>query len=118
MIQTARLGSYQGGKGYLRQETLDGRVFEYDTLTCNHCSAVRIKNPARTRPRGRCIRCSRYICDVCDRIQQTQSGDHCHNTQEMIDLALAFPAHGPFLTRGPTGEPLYDIRIRDQRRLW
>ena len=38
-------------------------TFESATVTCSHCHAVVILNPARTRPRNWCPKCDRYVCD-------------------------------------------------------
>lgn len=116
VIHTARSGSFRGGTGYVREVGLDGQVVEHDTLTCGHCSVVVLLAPGRVRPRGRCVRCSRYICDRCAALHH-QTGQ-CLDTQEMLDLAVAFPGQGPFLARGPGGEPLFDPRLQDQRRVW
>jgi hypothetical protein len=44
----------------------EGKLFEADTLRCAHCGSVVIKNPARTRERHNCQKCSgRFICDGC-----------------------------------------------------
>lgn len=39
--------------------------FETPTYTCSHCNAVVVMNPLRTRERGYCMSCDRYICDSC-----------------------------------------------------
>lgn len=117
MIHTARAGSYRGGGGYVRiDDPANDAVSEFETLTCSHCSAVRIKNPHRTRPRERCPRCSRYICDPCGKLYHATG--QCLGTQEMLELAQAHPGQGPFLARGPNKEPLFDPRLQDMRRVW
>lgn len=40
-----------------------GSLFEADTFTCAHCSAIIIKNQLRTRGRHYCSKCDRYVCD-------------------------------------------------------
>lgn len=52
----------------MRQAGLDlagapGAVFESATITCCHCNTVVILNPLRTRPRGHCRKCDKYVCD-------------------------------------------------------
>ena len=42
-----------------------GQVFESATNTCNHCSALIVLNPLRTRDRQWCSYCDKYICDGC-----------------------------------------------------
>lgn len=46
-----------------------GMALESATVTCCHCQVVVVLNPLRTRPRGYCQKCDRYICDspVCHR---------------------------------------------------
>jgi hypothetical protein len=40
-------------------------LFESSTFRCNHCGAVVINNPDRSRPRGWCKHCDHYVCDHC-----------------------------------------------------
>ncbi len=40
-------------------------LFEAATITCNHCNAIVVINPDRTRARGFCVKCNSYICDNC-----------------------------------------------------
>lgn len=40
-----------------------GHALESATVTCSHCQVVVVLNPLRTRPRGYCQKCDRYICD-------------------------------------------------------
>lgn len=40
-----------------------GHVLESATVTCCHCQVVVVLNPLRTRPRGYCQKCDRYVCD-------------------------------------------------------
>lgn len=112
-MQTARKGSYSGGKGTLivDERASGGKLMEFPTLTCQHCNMIVVLNNLRTRPRGHCTRCSRYICDDCMKLGE------CNYVEEMIDLALAHPGEGPFLLRGPGGVPLYDTKLRDAKRL-
>jgi hypothetical protein len=45
-----------------------GKKFEGSTLTCAHtlCGGrVVVINPLRTRERGHCYQCDRFICDEC-----------------------------------------------------
>jgi hypothetical protein len=45
-----------------------GQTLESATITCSHCQVVVVLNPLRTRPRGYCQKCDRYVCDhpVCN----------------------------------------------------
>lgn len=47
----------------------EGKVYESGTITCHHCQAIVILNPARTRPRNYCPGCDHYICDNCEAIR-------------------------------------------------
>lgn len=47
----------------LRPELGEGKLFEAPTLTCAHCQAMVVINPARTRARGYCPKCDSYVCD-------------------------------------------------------
>jgi hypothetical protein len=40
-----------------------GQMLESATVTCSHCQVVVVLNPMRTRPRGYCQKCDRYVCD-------------------------------------------------------
>lgn len=42
-----------------------GQKFQAATNTCSHCERVVIRNPDRTRPRGHCSKCDRFMCDPC-----------------------------------------------------
>ena len=44
----------------------EGKKHEAGTITCHHCQAVVILNPARTRSRNYCPGCDHYICDTCE----------------------------------------------------
>ena len=43
-----------------------GDVYESALITCGHCRAAVILNPQRTRDRGYCQKCDRYLCDECE----------------------------------------------------
>ena len=42
-----------------------GQVFEGLTDTCSHCQRVVVRNPLRSRSRGYCSKCDRFLCDNC-----------------------------------------------------
>jgi len=113
MINTARKGSYSGGKSILiiDERASGGTLRELPAPTCANCGITVILNKYRERPRGKCIRCSKYICDDCQKLGE------CNYIEEMIELALAHPDQGPFLLRGPHGEILFDPELRDRKRL-
>ena len=60
----------------------EGKLFEAATLTCGHCNGTVIKNPARQRARGHCMKCNNFVCDGCDALKQ------CFTLQADIDSAL------------------------------
>ena len=39
------------------------QLYECATITCAHCNTVVILRPDRSRPRGYCRKCDKYICD-------------------------------------------------------
>lgn len=43
-----------------------GKLFESATTTCSHCSRMVVLNPDRSRARGYCPKCDRYVCDDCE----------------------------------------------------
>jgi len=124
-----RRGGYGGGKSTLiiDNTAAGGKRYECNTMTCAHCGinivladeynaaifrAVGISPVlVRDRPRNRCDRCARYICDA------PACKAECNFVEEMLELALAHPGAGPFLARGPGGTPLFDPRLRDRRRI-
>lgn len=42
-----------------------GKREEFKTQSCAHCGTVVVLNPARTRERGFCYKCFKYLCDGC-----------------------------------------------------
>jgi hypothetical protein len=42
-----------------------GQLFESAFITCSHCQRGVVLNPDRTRERGYCRKCDKYICDQC-----------------------------------------------------
>lgn len=43
-----------------------GQVLERDILQCSHCQRGVLLHPLRTRDRGFCPKCNRYVCDQCE----------------------------------------------------
>lgn len=60
-------------------------TFECGILTCNHCQRGVILNPDRTRERGFCPKCSKYICDLCN-LARVQTGE-CNPIAKQVDEA-------------------------------
>jgi len=42
-----------------------GELYESALITCSHCRAGVILNPDRSRERGYCSKCDKYLCDEC-----------------------------------------------------
>lgn len=61
-------------------------LFEAATYTCNHCHAVVLMNPARTRERGYCRGCDHYICDACATVRARTL--ECKTMNRVIDEVL------------------------------
>lgn len=59
---------------------------EVATYTCSHCDAVVVMNPLRTRERGYCRGCDKYICDNCTAIRARTL--ECRPMQKVIDEVL------------------------------
>ena len=43
----------------------EGTIRELGTKSCAHCGGVVVLNPERTRDRGHCYKCNKYLCDPC-----------------------------------------------------
>jgi hypothetical protein len=48
------------------KKATEGKVFESATYTCSHCNRIVLLHPDRTRARGYCPGCDRYVCDACE----------------------------------------------------
>lgn len=59
--------------------TPEGAMLEAATHTCAHCHAIVVLNPKRTRPRGYCAKCDRYVCDT------PACGLECRNMNQLLD---------------------------------
>ena len=42
-----------------------GDIYESAIYTCSHCQCMVVINPQRSRERGWCSKCDKYICDEC-----------------------------------------------------
>jgi hypothetical protein len=75
----------------------EGKVYEVPTLGCRHCHGVQVINPKRTRERGFCFVCNRYVCDLCYALMH-KSG-YVHRTfMEVADMVHS----GKFVITGGT----------------
>src|SRR3990172_11116798 len=54
-------------------------LFECATITCAHCNTVVILNPDRSRPRGYCRSCDKYVCD------NPACSAECRNFDKLLD---------------------------------
>lgn len=79
----------------------EGKVYETATLGCPHCGAHVVLNPLRTRERGHCFSCNRYVCDVCTIAMREP--DYVHHTA--IELA-EIVASGRFDLTGTMSRPI------------
>lgn len=68
-----------------------GAAVEAATVTCGHCHRQVILNPERTRARGKCRRCDRYLCDGCA-LNYKLDGGECHNLNVVIEEIRNNPA--------------------------
>jgi hypothetical protein len=60
-----------------------GQVYESAVYTCSHCQATVIINPQRTRERGYCQKCDRYVCDECEAIRVKTF--ECRSVERQLD---------------------------------
>lgn len=63
----------------------EGKVFEASTVGCPHCGSHVVLNPMRTRERGHCMKCNRYICDACTAAMRDPDYVH-HTAMEIAEL--------------------------------
>jgi hypothetical protein len=75
----------------------EGQKYEQATITCHHCHAIVILNPARKRARSYCPKCDHYICDVCE--QRRAATFECVPMKRVIDELQEKRAKG--LAHGP-----------------
>ena len=69
-----------------------GMRYESATINCSHCSRLVVLNPLRTRERGYCPKCDRYVCDQCE-AERVRTGI-CKPFQKVIDEFLENAAKG------------------------
>lgn len=71
-----------------------GGLFESAINTCGHCSFTVVLNPKRTRDRGWCSHCDRYLCDACT--YQLHLTLTCKNVKHRMEKILnEIEKHGP-----------------------
>ncbi|WP_291988328.1 hypothetical protein [Luteitalea sp.] len=88
-----------------------GTVFERDMLSCSHCQATVLLNPARVRDRAVCPKCHAYICDRCE-TARVAAGGACVPFEAVLDRA------GELLVKhaGQIDHPELDV-LNDPTRL-
>jgi hypothetical protein len=69
-----------------------GRLFESPTINCSHCEALVVLNPDRSRSRGYCPKCDRYVCDRCE-AERVRTGV-CRPFKQVIDRFMDAAAKG------------------------
>lgn len=69
-----------------------GTLFQSPTIHCSHCTAEVILRPDRTRSRGYCPKCDKYICDFCE-AERVEKGV-CRPFQQVIDEFMDQVAKG------------------------
>jgi len=60
-----------------------GTLEERPVVTCAHCQRQIVLQPLRTRDRGECRLCDKYICDECDVVYRKT--DECASMQRKFD---------------------------------
>ena len=76
-------------------------LFECASMHCVHCGGHVIPNPARTRPREFCKKCTAYICDPCH--NAAQHADYVHRT---IDELTELVGSGRYTLAGSPSAPI------------
>jgi hypothetical protein len=69
-----------------------GKMFESPTINCSHCERLVVLNPDRSRSRGYCPKCDRYLCDDCE-FARVQTGI-CRPFKQLIDEYIDDAANG------------------------
>lgn len=84
---------------HMRLAVPGGDKFEADALTCSHCQAVVLLNPARQRPRGYCAKCDHYLCDRC-------TGSDCVPAKAIFDRVQEHAAKFERQPDHPDADPM------------
>jgi hypothetical protein len=63
-----------------------GQKFESAFITCSHCQRCVILRPDRTRDRGHCRKCDKYLCDECT--AELHKTGICRPTAQIVDEIL------------------------------
>ena len=63
-----------------------GMRFQTPTINCSHCTRLVVLNPDRSRDRGYCPKCDKYLCDQCEG-ERVRTGI-CRPFSQVIDEFL------------------------------
>jgi hypothetical protein len=78
-----------------------GQIYESAVIICSHCQCAVIIEPKRTRERGWCSKCDRYLCDDCGlemhRTLECKSVDR--RIDEMLEVLDRYGSVSPLLLR-------------------
>jgi hypothetical protein len=69
-----------------------GRFFQSPTINCSHCERMVVLNPDRSRSRGYCPKCDKYVCDSCE-AERVRSGV-CRPFKQVIEEFMDNAAKG------------------------
>lgn len=67
-------------------------LFQTPTVNCSHCERLVVLNPDRSRSRGYCPKCDRYVCDQCES-ERVRTGI-CYPFKRIIDDFIDNAAKG------------------------
>lgn len=70
-----------------------GVRFQSPTYRCSHCEAMVVMRPDRSRIRGYCRKCDRYLCDNCSLVAKVTG--ECSPFNKFIDDYMDNAAKGP-----------------------
>ena len=81
-----------------------GATYESAIVTCSHCQVSVVMNPERTRERGWCPKCDKYLCDECAFIMHRTL--ECRNIEKVFDdLDDLVARHGETAVTNPLLNP-------------
>jgi len=60
-----------------------GQIFESAVIVCGHCQFAVILMPLRTRERGWCSKCDKYLCDDCTETLRVTL--ECRDVERVLD---------------------------------
>lgn len=94
------------------QYVRSGATYESAIVTCSHCQVSVLMNPERTRERGWCSYCDKYLCDECTFILSRTR--ECRNVQRVFDtLDDLIAKHGESAVENPLINPFLFPQTRE-----